>query len=78
MVDKAVSARLAVSQSSRYLRKVARLTRSPETSSWSRSKTTWTCLSVRLVLAARSNSPAILSALLLFIPFVEIRRCLPL
>jgi hypothetical protein len=39
-----------------------------------RSKTFWTCLSVRLVFAARSNSSAILSAFLLFVSFVEIRR----
>jgi hypothetical protein len=32
--------------------------------------TFWTCLSVRLVFAARSNSSAILSAFLLFVSFV--------
>jgi hypothetical protein len=77
MVDTAVSTPLAVSHSSRYLRKVARIARSPETFSCSRSKTFWTCLSVRLVFVARSNSSAILSAFLLSVSFVEIRRCLP-
>jgi hypothetical protein len=33
----------------------------------------WTCLSVRLVLVARLNSSAILSAFLVFVSFVEIR-----
>jgi hypothetical protein len=57
MVDEVVSARSAVSQSFRCLRKMARLARSPETSSRSRSKTSWICLIVRP--AGRWNSSAI-------------------
>src|SRR6516162_2135280 len=77
MVEDAISVFLAVSQSLRYFRNVVRLTLWPETSSCNLSKTFWTCLSVRFVFAAFSNSSAILSAFLLFVSFVEIRRCLP-
>jgi hypothetical protein len=67
----------APNQLLRYSLNVVRTTLWPETSSCSRSKTFWTCLSVRFVFVARSNSSAILSAFLLFVSFVEIRRCLP-
>src|ERR1700732_4462981 len=69
MVDDAVSAFLAINQSLRYSLNVVRTTRWRETSSCSRFKTFWTCLSVRLVFAARSNSSAILSAFLSFVSF---------
>src|SRR5262244_4119052 len=77
MVDDAISVFLAVSHSLRYFRNVVRLTLWPETSSCSLSKAFWTRLSVRFVFTALSNSSAILSAFLLFVYFVEIRRRLP-